>query len=160
VATWIYLTEWSQSCFQLVPVDTPAVVSVIWTKGGLPVSHIFPQGRKFMKTDCSAVVVVKHAYEWPESKWSINRAAIDLVPKIRKAEENLILLPNMKQLFVCTTNVRSYTDLLESFASAFRNLLFMTSFLGSSQKTFFALAYFWNQLNVEPLPQNQHSWES
>jgi len=38
----------------------------------------------------------------------IVRATIDLEPKIRTAEQNLILLPKMKTIVcVCTTNNRS-----------------------------------------------------
>jgi len=39
----------------------------------------------------------------------------------------------------------------------FNNVLFSTSFLQSSRKTFFSLAYFLNQLNAKPSQQNQHS---
>jgi len=58
------------------------------------------------------------------------RATIDLEPKIRTDEENLIILPKKKTIVsVCTTNVRWYPCLFISGNHCFSNVLFSTSFL-------------------------------
>jgi len=56
-------------------------------------------------------------------------------------EQNLILLYKEKTIVpVCTTNVRSEVCLLFPGTICFSNVLFSTSFLYSSWKTFFSLA--------------------
>jgi len=54
--------------------------------------------------------------------------------------------------------VRSYMfAYLSPGTSCFSNVLFSASFLESSRKTLFSLAYFLNQLNTKPSLQNQLS---
>jgi len=79
---------------------------------------------------------------------------------MRTVEENLILLPNMKQLFLFARLTSNHIFAYLSSGIICFNLqksLIFDFLLGSSQKTFYWLAYFLNQLNVEPLQQNQHS---
>jgi len=60
----------------------------------------------------------------------ICRATIDLEPKIRMADENLILVPEKKTIVsVCATNVRSYVCLFTPGTVCFSNVLYSTSFL-------------------------------
>jgi len=60
----------------------------------------------------------------------ILRTTIDLEPKIRTAEENLILLPENKTIVsVCTTTVRSYVCLLISRNHLLQHCLILDSLL-------------------------------
>jgi len=86
----------------------------------------------------------------------ISRATIDLEPKIRTVEENLILLLKKKTIVsIWTTKVRSYVCLFISRTICFSNVLF--SLLGIVTKIVFSLAYLLNHLNAKPSLRNQLS---
>jgi len=59
-------------------------------------------------------------------QYPIYRATIDLEPKVRTAEQNLILLPKkITNVSVCTTNVRSYVCLFTSRNHLFHQCLIL-----------------------------------
>jgi len=73
----------------------------------------------------------------------IDRAAIDLEPKIRTAEEILIILPKNKMIVsVCTTNVRSYLCLFIFRNHLLQQCLLLDFFLVIvTENVFFACSF-------------------
>ena len=91
-------------------------------------------------------------------QWAILRATVDLEPKIRTADENLILLPKKKTIVsVGTTNVRSYVYLFISRNHLLKHCLILDFLLVIVTKNIFSLACFFNQLNAKPSLENQLS---
>jgi len=89
------------------------------------------------------------------------KATIDLEPKVRTAEENLILLPEKKAIVsVCTTNVRSHLCLFISRNHLLQQCLVLDFFPGIVTEDVFSFAYLMNQLNAKTSLQNQLSKES
>jgi len=87
---------------------------------------------------------VPDRHPWP-------RATINLEPKIRAAEQNLILLHKRKQLFLSARLTSHHIfAYLSPRTICFSNVLYSTSFLESSRKLYVSLAYFLNPLNVKP----------
>jgi len=90
----------------------------------------------------------------------MHRATIDLEPKIRTADENLILLPNMKQLFLfaglTSDHIFAHFYLLNHFLRLQKSLI-LDFLLGIITENVYSLAYFLNKLNAEPLTQNKLS---
>ena len=77
----------------------------------------------------------------------ITRAIIDLEPKIRTARKIQVYYLKRKQLFLFARLMLDHMfAYLPPGTICFSNVLFSTSFLESSRKMLFRLAYFLNQL--------------
>jgi len=93
---------------------------------------------------------------FPVYVYTIARAAIDLEPKIRTAEENLILSPKKKAIVsVCKINVPSPVCLFISRNHLLQQCLILDLLLGIVTENVFSLVHFMNQLNAKTSLQNQ-----
>lgn len=54
------ITETRESLFELVEVDLTRVVPIETAKALLPIRHVLPQSREFVKSDGSCVILVEH----------------------------------------------------------------------------------------------------
>jgi len=89
---------------------------------------------------------------------AINTATIAPEPKIRTAEQNLILLHKKETIFsVCTTNVRSHVCVFISRNDCLQQCIFLDFLLLIITENVFSLAYFLIQLNAKLSLQNQLS---
>ena len=104
-------------------------------------------------------------FVWLDNFWkqplAINRATVDLQPKMRTAEENFFILPKKKTIdSVCITNFRSYLCLFIFGKHLLQQCLILDFLLVTVTENVFLLGYFLNQLNAKPSLQNQLSRES
>jgi len=93
---------------------------------------------------------------WKWTRWCICRATIHLEPKISTAEENLILLPKKKKIFLFARLTSDHIVCLIIFRNHLLQQFLIPDFLVVIvTENVFSLAYFLNQLNVKPSLENQ-----